>query len=183
MDPFEGSHSPADWWNEADFLQFEPELEPATVTDLSPFFPPHSPCLLPLSDPVPPKSSRRHKQHLRLNSKETHLRTPALPCSRLYDPVEEVLACPQSPFSEVDSVASTAKSLSAGSSLWLFKSGERPDECVEGVESCLGNGDLELCTAKEKRRILQEMRGRLRKLEGGVESLRASLRNIIKYKL
>ena len=193
MDPFDGPHSPTEWWNEADLPDMDSEAEhpsafPINFASVPELAPTNSlDDFLPETD-SPPVPSGKKKRHFRVNCKERTLRQKQFgAASAVLDMIEEVFPYPESPFSqpsEVDSVASTAKSFaSSGSASWLFRSLQAQDECVQGIETCLNSSDLDACTAKEKRRILEELKQRLRSIEGGVDSLKASLKKIIKYRL
>ena len=66
---------------------------------------------------------------------------------------------------------------------FIFKTSKERDPCVQSILTCADQGDLDMCTTDEKRRIADELKARLKSIEGGIASLKASLKKLIKDKI
>lgn len=179
MDPFISSSSPEDWWAEVD-LPCSPEASESCVLSALPL--PSD--FTPLSSPRPKPASSR-KGHLRCSPKDQHLRMKESVGKDL--PSEEVMwnDLLQDMYLDELTVSPSvcASEASTAPSSFIFKTSKQPDPCVQSILTCADKGDLDLCTTDEKRRIADELRARLKSIEGGIASLKASLKKLIKDKI
>ena len=182
MDPFVSSGSQEDWWADVD-LPCSPEVSESCVLSALPL--PSD--FTAMASPRPKPASAR-KGHLRCSPKDHHLRMKESAGKDLFASNEEVMwnDILQDMYLDEMNVAPSVCASEASTApphSFIFKAAKQQDSCVQSILTCADQGDLDLCTTDEKRRIADELRARLKSIEGGIASLKASLKKLIKDKI
>ena len=55
------------------------------------------------------------------------------------------------------------------------------EENIQSIVSCLQNGNVDVCSVSEKKKIVADLKERLKTIEGSVEALKDALKKLIKY--
>ncbi len=193
MDPFSSSSSPEDWWAEVD-LPCSPDIShfsfEAQVQSTLPALPPLPAAPSDITASPRRKPSSKQKAHARSSPKDQYLRTKEAK-SDLFVINEEAgwndllqdMYLNEMAISPSICPSEASTTLPQKGSSFIFKTTKERDSCVQSILSCTDQGDLELCTTGEKRRIADELKARLVSIESGIASLKASLKKLIKDKI